>query len=67
MFHLPIFLITILPKPRRRHRYARICEAALSEKYSASNIKVFSVDYTRKTAYLFAGIPISKVPYPPLQ
>ncbi len=36
-FDLPIFLIALLPKPRRSHRYACVCEAALSEKYSASN------------------------------
>jgi len=46
MFRLPIFLIALLHKPQRRHRYACVCEAALSEKYSAPNIKVFSVDYT---------------------
>ena len=45
-FDLPIFPIARLPKPRRSHRYAYVCEAALSEKYSAPNIKVFSVDYT---------------------
>ncbi len=48
MFRLPIFLIALLHKPQRSHRYAFVCEAALSEKYSASNIKVFSVDYTSK-------------------
>jgi len=47
MFRLPIFLIALLHKPQRSHRYAFVCEAALSEKYSAPNIKVFSVDYTR--------------------
>ncbi len=46
MFRLPIFLIALLHKPQRSHRYACVCEAALSEKYSAPNIKVFSVDYT---------------------
>jgi hypothetical protein len=46
MFRLPIFLIALLHKPQRSHRYACVCEAALSEKYSAPNIKVFSADYT---------------------
>ncbi len=36
-FDLPIFLIARLPKTRRSHRYAYVCEAALSEKYSVSN------------------------------
>jgi hypothetical protein len=36
-FDLFIFLIALLPKPRRSHRYACVCEAALSGKYSASN------------------------------
>lgn len=36
-FDLPIFLIALLPKPRHSHRYACVWEAALSEKYSASN------------------------------
>ncbi len=46
MFRLPIFLIALLHKPQRSHRYACVCEAALSEKYSAPNIKVFSAGYT---------------------
>jgi len=46
MFCLPIFLIALLSKTQRSHRYACVCETALSEKYSAPNIKVFSVDYT---------------------
>ena len=36
-FDLTIFLIALLPKPRRSHRYACVWEAALSKKYSASN------------------------------
>ena len=32
---LPIFLIALLPKPRRSHRYVCVCGAALSEKCSA--------------------------------
>ena len=36
-FDLFISLIALLPKPRRSHRYACVCEAALSGKYSASN------------------------------
>ena len=46
MFRLLIFLIALLPKPQRSHRYACVWEAALSEKYSAPNIRVFSVGYT---------------------
>ena len=49
MFRLPIFLIALLPKPRRSHRYACVWAAALSEKYSAPNIRVFSVGYTRSS------------------
>ncbi len=49
MFRLPIFLIALLHKPQRSHRYACVCEAALSEKYSAPNIKVFSAGYTSNT------------------
>ncbi len=30
MFRLSIFLIALLPKPRRSHRYACVWEAALS-------------------------------------
>ncbi len=55
MFRLPIFLIALLHKPQRSHRYACVCEAALSEKYSAPNIKVFSVDYTSRVDISLTG------------
>jgi hypothetical protein len=44
---LPIFLIALLPKPRRSHRYDCVCEAALSEKYSASNYPKLNFRCTR--------------------
>ena len=50
-FDLPIFLIALLPKPRRSHRYACVCEAALSEKYSASNYPKFNFHYTSSHAF----------------
>ena len=46
MFRLPIFLIALLHKPQRSHRYACVCEAALSEKYSASNYPKLNFRYT---------------------
>ena len=46
MFYLSIFLIALLPKSRHSHRYACVWEAALSEKYTAPNIRVFSTNYT---------------------
>ncbi len=66
MFRLPIFLIALLHKPQRSHRYACVCEAALSEKYSAPNIKVFSVDYTSRvdiclTGYALQDMPLTKI------
>ena len=47
-FDLFISLIALLPKPRRSHRYAYVCEAALSEKYSASNYPKLIIRYTRR-------------------
>lgn len=49
MFCWPIFLITLLPEPQCNRRYACVCGTALSEKYSAPNIRVFSVGYTRSS------------------
>ncbi len=46
-FDLPISLIALLPKPRRSHHYACVCEAALSEKYSASNYPKLNFRCTR--------------------
>lgn len=46
-FDLPIFLIVLLPKPRRSHRYDYACEAVLSEKYSASNYPKLNFRCTR--------------------
>ncbi len=49
-FDLLIFLIALLPKPRRSHRYACVCEAALSEKYSASNYPKLNFRCTRSVS-----------------
>ena len=57
-FGLPIFLIALLPKPRRSHRYACVCEAALSEKYSAPNYPKLNFRCTRTRAEMqkFCGL-----------
>ena len=47
-FDLFISLIALLPKPRRSHRYACVCEAALSGKYSASNYPKLNFRCTRR-------------------
>ncbi len=60
MFRLPIFLIALLHKPQRSHRYAFVCEAALSEKYSAPNIKVFSADYTSKYIIIIINLVVTE-------
>ncbi len=50
------------------HLYKHILVQCYTDCFKINlTLYLFSVDYTRKTAYLFAGIPISKVPYPPLQ
>ena len=41
-FHLLIFLIELLLKPQRRNPYVCVCEAALSEKFSAWNYPLFN-------------------------
>ncbi len=46
-FDLSIFPIALLPKPRRSHRYACVCEVVLSEKYSASNYPKLNIRCTR--------------------
>ena len=51
-FDLPVFPIARLPKPRRSHRYACVCEAALSEKYSASNYPKLNFCCTSKKSIL---------------
>ena len=42
---LAYFLTALLPKPQRSYPYAFVCETALSENYSAPDIKVFSAGY----------------------
>ena len=46
-FDLLIFLIALLPKPRRSHHYACVCEVALSEKSSAPNYPKLNFRCTR--------------------
>ena len=55
-FDLPISLIALLPKPRRSHRYACVCEAALSEKYSASNYPKLNFRCTRQSESPFPHV-----------
>ena len=60
MFRLSIFLTALLPKPRRSHRYPCVCEAALSEKYSAPNITVFRAAYTSRIQYKIRNFMVKR-------